>query len=732
MNNHLNLRQNKRIKYPLIAWLLIIACLLLYSLCPGVSYAGKEGVFVNNNVFFTLEEVSLSKSSDSQSMQFRVMLTNGSGSAVDFNNYGVKVATADGRSYYAQLSEKADALVSPSSDKTFAFIAKVAPDLSADQLNVTFFNRSRNQLELGALSVSKAMSFQQNDHQFVFNLSTVDASQTGNTFVSVQAGRAFAYPSEGKWNVLLDITAKVSGTASTWDPTGLNYVLQDAQGRSIALTAAKTEESKLDGASVTRLLLSAKLDAQPDADKLVLGLNVKSTGKDIGQIGLQSLFQSVKVGETATLTGQGKEGLTLTANKAEEIIQSGKHVAVVTATLHNGSTRSIANPVLTGLLVSKDQQNSLATDTVVGTEKYTSAGKDASYQFVVEIPDELKSTGYELYISEKTATTGNAQNGSNTSNTSNGSNSSGAGTNTGSGSGTGSSNGTATTVTLPLVALNLDNGLQAGEDGAPVSDSALGSPFVFKADNQTVDKNLEISLVEINSHSNPETGYQSVIAKYKVVNKGQETLPLPELATELQDSSGKTYTGTKQTTVLKELVPQASYAYSYSYLLPPGIKGTFKLSILAGSASSAVKLPIATKQVAVKSAEGDKSEINGTTLQLYPYDVTINSWELSGNYSNNTWAYKLALDLKIAKQSDVMVDDSTGSLEFELVDPTGRILGSSTYTLQGANKLVTGWQAVALTNVTNNQFQYPLSVRVYETVQTPNGSAKRLLVTLKQ
>ncbi|WP_159887946.1 hypothetical protein [Paenibacillus puerhi] len=725
MNNDLNYSGDKRrIKYPFIAWLLTIACLLLYTLCPSVSHAGKEGVFVNNSVYFTLEEVSLAKSSDSQSMQFRVMLTNGGSSAMDFNHYGVKVSASDGRSYYAQLSEKAEALVASQTSRTFAFVAKLASDLSADQLSVTFFDRSRNQAELGSLSVSKAMSFQQNDHQFVFNLATVDAALSGSTFVSVQAGSAFAYPVDGKWNVALNATVKVSGTNSTWDPTGLNYVLKDEQGRTLGLTAEKTDDTKLDGAAVATLLLTAKLDAQPDLDKLSLGLAVKSTGKEIGTIGLQTLFQRVKLGEKTPLTGPGKEGLTLEATTAEEVNQSGKRLGIVNVKLHNGSSRTIANPVLTALLVSKDQQNSLAAETIVSTDKYTSAGKEASYQFVVEIPDELVSTGYELYISEKTSSAGGTSPASTSATT-------GTGTSGAAGAATGG-NSSSSTLSLPLVALNLDSGLQSGADGAPVTDSGLGVPFVFKTDNQSVDKNLEVSLVEINSHSNPETGYQSVIAKYKFTNKGQETLSLPELATELSDSSGKTYTGTKQTTALKELVPEASYAYSYSYLLPPGVKGTFKLSVLEGNGSSTLKLPIAAKQVEIKSVDGDKPVINETTLKLYPYEVAINSWSLNGTYSNNTWAYKLSLDLKIAKQPDVMVDDTTGSLEFELVDPSGRALGSSIYPLQGTNKLINDWQNVTLADVNNNQFQYPLSIRVYETVQTPNGAAKRLLVTLKQ
>lgn len=725
-------RPHRRLKYPLIAWGLIVACLVLYTLNPSLSFAGKEGVFINNSVYFTLEEVSLSKGTDSQTMQFRVQLNNAGSSTVDFNNYGVQVTTTDGNSYYAQLSEKAGALVAPNTEQSFSFVANLAPGLTVDQLKVNFFDRSRNNMDLGSLSVEKAMSFQENDHQYVFNLSSVDSSLTGSTFVTVQIDKAFAYPVDGKWSMTLDSNVKVSGTNS-WDPTAISYVLQDGKGRTYGLAANKVEESKLDGSSTTHMLLTASLDAQPDVSSLSLGLNHKSTGKSIGQIGLNSLFQLVKLGEKAAFNGQGKEGLSLEVTKAEEVMQSGKRLALLTAVVHNDGNRTIANPTLTGLLVSKDQQNSLTTETIVGTDKYTAAGKTATYQFAVELPNELVSKAYEFYIAEKITQTSAAAstntNASGTGQTGSAANSATAGTGQ---TGTAANNTAASAGSsgVPLVAVSLENGLTASAEEVTDSAYVLGTPFVFKADNQAVDSNLEVSLVEIKSNTNTDNGYQTVIAKYKFVNKGQETLNLPNLATELQDSSGKSYPGAKQTTALLQLIPGSAYVYSYSYLMPPSVKGPFKLSILENT-TSAIKLPITSAQVAVLPADGDNPN-SGTQLAVYPYDVNIKKWDISGNYSGGAWSYKLILDLGIKKDEQVIVDDSMGALEFELADKTGRSLGSTTYTLQGANKLIDGLQTVSLANVNNNQFDYPLSIRVYEKVQTANGTARRLLTTLKQ
>lgn len=739
-------RTHNRKKYPAIALVFTLLCMLAYNFAPGVTYAGKEGVFLNGSAYFTLEEVALSKGTDSQSMQFRVMLNNDSDAALDFNSYGVKVLTTDGRSYYASLSEKADAIVQPGAAKSYAFIAKLAPGLTSDELMVDFFDRSRGNADIGALSVQKAISFQQNDHQFVFNLSDADTTYTGNTFVAVQAVKGFVIPSDNQWKVTLQTKVKVSGTDNNWNPSNLNYALNVGGGKTFPLKASTVESSQADGAITTDLLLTATLETQPELDKLTLDMNKNDASvTNLGKIALGSMFQYVKLGEKGLFDSIGKQGVSIAVTKAEEINQSGKRQALVTAVLHNEGKRTIANPVLTGILVAKEQAIALSTETVVDKDKYTVAGNTATYQFIVELPDEVVSGTYEFFVSEsKSAQSSNSSSGSGTTGTgsststgtSSGSSSSSSSTssNTSSNSSSNSSTQSNTTTTasgVPVIAVDLDAGLTAGSGLASAGDYEIGQLMSFTPGNTTIDSNLEVSLVELTSHTNAQNGYQTVVAKFKFLNNSTKTLDLPNFATELQDAAGTSYPGARQTTVLQQLIPQSAYVYSYSYLMPPSAKGTFKLSIMEETSSNKLKLPIAAYQVAVHSADEDTPLMSGK-VSLYPYTVNIMNWDLATYYSGGKYSYKLRMNLDIAKDPKVLVDDSFSTLEFELVDKDNRVLGGMTQTLQGTNKLVNGIQTFDFTDIKSDQFSYPITVNVYETMQTATGTAKRLVTKLQQ
>ncbi|WP_281887419.1 hypothetical protein [Paenibacillus sp. YYML68] len=736
MNTTHNQTSRKRVRYIVLAWVLTIGLLAAYTCNPTVSWAGKEGVFVNGSVYFTLEEVTLSKGADSQSMQFHVTFTNGGSTAIDYNRYGVKVTSSTGHSYYAQLTEKADAVVKPYSERTFSYMAKLAPDLNPSQLKVSITDRSRS-AELGALSVEKSIALQENSHQYVFALSSLDSSLSANTYVSVDADQLYVYPDHGKWRLTLQATVKVSG-ASSWDPaSGMTYVLTDGTGRSFSLAASKLEETSLEGAVLTRLQLTGNLESEPLLGTLKLGFASKSSGKTIGELAsLDALQLLVQPGEPAVLNRQGLENVSVTLTKAEELQQSGKRLALLTAVVHNDGPRSIARPALTGLLVAKELQGSLTMETIVGDDAYISSGKSMTYQFVVELPEELEATGYTFYAFEPSTVTSSSAAATGASNSSG----NGAGSNAGNASNSGNagnaSNASGTTAvastSAPVAAVSLPDGLTESE-GVSADVYTLGQPLVFSAGNKAIDENLEVSVIEMNSYTNVESGYRSVLAKLKFVNNGQETLKLPSFATEVQDAGGHAYPGTKQTTALTQLIPGAAYVYSYAYMLPPTVKGGLKLSIFESTATE-LKLPIASSWIAVHDADADQPNLFGTKLSVYPYEVDLRYWDLSANYNKDSgiWAYKLVLDLKIQKTEQVLVDDAMTKLEFELADGFGRALGSSTYGLQGTGKLIDGLQSVTLTSVHNNQFSYPLNVKVYETVQTANGPVKRLITTLKQ
>jgi hypothetical protein len=278
----------------------------------------------------------------------------------------------------------------------------------------------------------------------------------------------------------------------------------------------------------------------------------------------------------------------------------------------------------------------------------------------------------------------------------------------------------------------LEQGLSGstGFGSAPVYE--LGSPLVIDSGSELIDPNLEVSVVELNGHTNAENGYQTVVAKFKFLNKSSDTLTLPTFDTQLTDENGTSYPGARQTTVLQQLIPNAAYVYSYSYLLPPSAIGPFKLSLLDSSNAAKYKISISDYQVKVAQTGADDPTAVEKTLSLYPFNVKIENWLVSTLYSGSTYSYRLKMGLDIQKAEQVIVDDSFSTLLFEVVDQRGRTLGSSSQTLQGTNKLISGEQTIDF-SIKTNQFEYPLTVCIYEVIATSDGgTAKRLVATLQQ
>ncbi|MDF2964066.1 MAG: hypothetical protein K0S39_5801 [Paenibacillus sp.] len=730
--------------------LFTVLCLAFSAWSPGVSLAGKEGVFINNSVYFTLEDVALSIGSDNQTMRFQLKLNNDGESVIDFNHYGVKVSAANGGSYYAELSRQAEAQVAPHHSASYYFVSNIAGGLVPSQLYVTLFERNGSSLrDLGSLSVANAQSVGEQDHQLLVNLADVDSAVTMNSFVSFQAVKAVAIPEDGKWTVLVDTTVTPTGNETVTLPSGLNYLLHDGQGRILSLSANAVDGSSIHAGQTKHVLLTTTLDTLPSTDDMTLDLSLDSAGiSSLGKLSLAPLFQLSKTGERVPYAVQGREGITLELQKAEEQQLSNQQGALLTAVLHNDSKSTLPAPSLRGVLYSAEDMLSVNAETVVTPESYIAPGESGIYKFAARLPDGTSAGKLQFLISESASsqaakssstTASGTSSAAETSTTAETSSASTGTTATSTASAAGSQTGvqsasttTSMTSTVPILAVTLQEGLAAGSNLNTIPPYELGQSLVFDSGSQLMDDNLDVSVVELNGHTNSENGYQTVIAKFKFLNKSNETLQLPAFDTSLTDSSGTSYPGVRQTTALQELIPNAAYVYSYSYMLPPSASGEFKLSILDSSNSSNVKVPIADYKVTVKVEGGEDPHAVKKELPLYPFNVIMDYWTLNAQYNSGTYTYKLKANLDIQKVEQVIVDDSFSTLEFELVDAANRVLGSTTQKLQGTGKLISGLQTINFTDIASEQLVYPVTVRIYENITTSAGSARRLLSTLTQ
>lgn len=262
----------------------------------------------------------------------------------------------------------------------------------------------------------------------------------------------------------------------------------------------------------------------------------------------------------------------------------------------------------------------------------------------------------------------------------------------------------------------------------------FGTPMVFEQGNEFINPNLAVSLEELHVTNNEETGNKTGLAKFKLVNKGDKPIPVPALAADLTGKDGFTYTGSRQTLGTSDIAPGTGVVVSYGYTIPTTDQSDqYKLNVqgvLAGASQgqTGYKSTIASYTVSTQS-DNDHNNVS-----LYPFKLNFKSWTLSQltiTTPSLSYSYKLNLDLDITRDPEVLVDNNFSKLKFELVDGSGSSLGSSSFPFSGTNRLVSGTQSLSFSNLTQNQVQNNVSIRVYESVTTPNGDMDRFITELK-
>ncbi len=267
---------------------------------------------------------------------------------------------------------------------------------------------------------------------------------------------------------------------------------------------------------------------------------------------------------------------------------------------------------------------------------------------------------------------------------------------------------------------------------AGLKDYAFGTPIALDSLNELVDKDVQVSLVELHMHDNQGDGYQTVIAKFKLQNTGKGPAALPAFGAELSDGNGYTYAGVRQNVNAQSLMPGLSHVVSYSFNVPKTAESDrYALRLLegGGTAEAPYSAPIARIGVQLQSEEGSHE------WNLYPFHVKMNYWSVSAVADMipvTSYSYKLKLDLDIARTDDVVVDAGFSRLKIEIADSFGKMLGSQEIPFVGVNRLISGVQTIRFDNIRTEQHQYPLTINIYEVIDTPSGEATRLIETLQQ
>jgi hypothetical protein len=274
---------------------------------------------------------------------------------------------------------------------------------------------------------------------------------------------------------------------------------------------------------------------------------------------------------------------------------------------------------------------------------------------------------------------------------------------------------------------------ESGFSPAGLGEYEFGTPIALDPLNELVDKDVSISLVELHLHDNQGDGYQTAIAKFKLHNAGKQPAVLPAFQAELTDEYGYTYFGDRQQVVAQRLMPGLSHVVSYAFNVPKSASagGRYALRLLEGgdTVENPYSSPIAAIGVQMQTDTDPK------IWNLYPFQVKLNSWQLNAFADAVpiiSYSYKLRLDLDITRTDDVVVDANFSRLKIDIVDYFGKMLGTETIPFVGVNRLISGVQTIRFDQIRTEQLQYPLTIKIYEAIDTPGGEATRLIATLSQ
>lgn len=711
------------------------------SLPAGMVHAAGEAVYISSSSYFTLSQAALSSSS----LQFAVSIHNGDNKAIDFNQYGVRVTDTAGHSYTAKLSEKKSASVLPGQEASFRYYANLDEGETADQLKIDFFRWDAGQADfmnhLGQLPVSSALGDgQASVQEEIINLRTLDSTLADDSSLAFQLGQSVRVSENGKWYLYTQVSAKNLGSSSVKLPAGLQYRLVDANGMKYVSSIANGSGTTFLPNESDTLTLKTPISKQMAMSGGSLEFYYLNQSEDVtlGNMSLSTSLQTTALDTKVVYSGQQTgEQMTVKASSTKYAKQAdGVHVQTI-VTLSNDGKEAAAVPSFFAAYQVGESGTALTATDNSARDAYLSPNETTEYYFNAVLPVGVDPNTAQLVLWEKTSASSASSSGSTSSAAASDTSASAASENsasTSTGTSTSASTSTSTNANanansnttvgqMPVAVFQLKGAVEAQNGFTTAVNYTLGSKLNM-TNSAIVNKNVDVSLVELHAHENDDLGYKTAIAKYKITNNGTSTIALPELQNELLDSSGNSYTGTRQSAVTTQLTPGSSYVVSYSYLLPnrkTDDDETFALNIYDDKSVSEGKVSAGTYQVALQKDE------NSDTLDLYPFSLKVNSDSISWLYSNGSYSYQLNLDLDITHEDQVIIDSNFSKIEFDMVDSLGRIVGTQTSTLVGTGKLTSGSQKIVVTGLKNEQVDSGVVVNMYEVIDTPNGTAKRLI-----
>ncbi|NOU95199.1 hypothetical protein GC093_18510 [Paenibacillus sp. LMG 31456] len=284
------------------------------------------------------------------------------------------------------------------------------------------------------------------------------------------------------------------------------------------------------------------------------------------------------------------------------------------------------------------------------------------------------------------------------------------------------------------IGLSAAAGAQPQPSEQAASKYSLLQPLAFDPLNVIVDPALAVSVMHAQMFENEGQGFKTAVVKLKLTNSGSKPLTVPDFGTELVSTAGNAYSGKKPASKV-EVSPNAGLVVAYTFLLPLSEQNNeFTLRVYDDQTAAPYKTVIAHAGLQVER----ELEVPINQITLYPYDIDLKGWSVSNYVLNNaatfslSYTYKLKLDLDVHSTDNVVTTSALSKLAFELVNTDGKKIASKTVDLTGENRIINGSQIYYLNTLLSEQLEYPLTLKMYEMIDTPSGPARRLLKVLKQ
>ncbi|WP_282936407.1 hypothetical protein [Paenibacillus sp. RC67] len=286
---------------------------------------------------------------------------------------------------------------------------------------------------------------------------------------------------------------------------------------------------------------------------------------------------------------------------------------------------------------------------------------------------------------------------------------------------------------LGRLSIQLPEGNLTDKDTTEPAPYTMNTPLRIDPINNSVNPDISVSVVDMQTYENEGMGYQTGIVKMKFNNKSDKPLPVPQFAAELV-GGGFTYAGSRLNSTGTLVVPGTDYVVNYSFVLPMNdANSQYTLKLIDDKTAAPYKITISQAYVAM-----NKTALDNNLLNTYPYQVTIKDWALSNlagmNQATQTYSYnyKLRINTELKSVDTVMVDANYNKLLLVLETKDGRKIASTSKNLSGESRLTSGEQLIYFNDTQLDQLENRLRLKIYETIDTPAGQARKLVAQLER